>query len=688
MRPDSIGLFWQDIPTKGDKNAITRVMPDIPETGWRAPKEFPRLDGAPWLSVDTEGYDPHLTTHGPGWARKDGHIIGLSVAAPGKAWYFPFRHEVRPEENLDPVHVIAWARDTFKAHGKRPVMGANLMYDVGWLQEEGIYIEGTCYDVQFAEALLEEAALTNLDNLTKKYIDGPGVSDPGLFVRHKGHGKSTEILYQWLADYYGGPPTEKQKKNFYRCPPSLIGPYAEGDADYPARILPLQWERLHREGLVDIFEMESRLIPLLVAMRRVGVTIDIPRAERVSEELGLHVKGLEKQLDEMVGAPTNTAANESLQKAFQRLGIPIPIEASTGKPSFTKDTLTAVEHPIGELILTIRKRAKVKSTFIDAYLLEKHVNGKIHCSIHPLRGDAGGTRAGRFSMSNPNGQNIPSRDEELAPMVRGCFIPDPGHKRWRRYDYDQVEYRELANFAVGPGSDTLRQQYITHPETDYHVNTQALVTRFTGLEIPRKPIKNLNFGMTFGMGRAKMITSLTTELKKMGGKFTLNGDELYNAYHEACPWTRETLDHYSQQALSIGFVRTILGRRSRFDLWEPDARRSKDEERLPALPYAQALARYGKIKRAYSHKALNRVLQGSAADTLKMAMLKMWDSGVFNYTGVPRLTIHDELDFSDPLENENDEAWDFIKRTMETSIPHRIPIVASLDLGINWGACT
>jgi DNA polymerase I-like protein with 3'-5' exonuclease and polymerase domains len=288
-------------------------------------------------------------------------------------------------------------------------------------------------------------------------------------------------------------------------------------------------------------------------------------------------------------------------------------------------------------------------------------------------------------MSIPNGQNIPGRDEELAPLVRGCFIPDVGHKQWRRYDYDQIEYRELAHFAVGPGSDALRAQYNADPNTDYHVNTQTLVTRFTGLEIPRKPIKNFNFGMTFGMGREKMVRTTTMELHKLGGAFRLDGDELYNAYHEACPFTRATLEHYSKQALNFGFISTILGRRSRFDLWEPDVRTRGEDERKPALTYAKALAFYGKIKRAYAHKALNRLLQGSAADMMKKAMVLLWESGVLHHVGVPRLTVHDELDFSD--KGGDEEAWRYVRNVLETAIPHRIPIKASLEIGPDWGHC-
>jgi DNA polymerase I-like protein with 3'-5' exonuclease and polymerase domains len=400
---------------------------------------------------------------------------------------------------------------------------------------------------------------------------------------------------------------------------------------------------------------------------------------------------LKLRMRDLVGFDVNVDANESMQRAFRAVNLPMPLNPKKGTPSFAKDLLSAVEHPFVDLVEEFKKRKKCRDTFIVEYLLNKHVNGKIHCSLHPLRGDEGGTRSGRFSMSMPNGQNIPSRDEELAPIVRGCFIPYPGHPLWRRYDYDQIEYRMLAHYAVGQGSDELRAQYIRDPKTDYHVNTQSLVTRYTGLEIPRKPIKNFNFGMTFGMGKEKMVRSTAAELRKMGGTFKLNGEELYNAYHEAVPFTKATLDHYSREAMQIGYISTILGRRSRFELWEPDVRNRSGEDRKPALPYAQAVRLYGRIKRAYSHKALNRLLQGSGTgDTIKMAMLKLWDSGVLDEklggVGVPGLTVHDELDWSDSGEPKV-EAWRFVRHTLETAITFRIPIRASLEIGPDWGHC-
>jgi DNA polymerase I-like protein with 3'-5' exonuclease and polymerase domains len=301
----------------------------------------------------------------------------------------------------------------------------------------------------------------------------------------------------------------------------------------------------------------------------------------------------------------------------------------------------------------------------------------VYGQFHLLRGDEGGTRSGRFSSSTPNLQNLPSRDDELAPLVRGLFIPDDGHKQWRKYDYSQIEYRFLIHFAVNglhdDSADEVRRIFNANPQTDYHDMTRDLVHRQTGQLLDRKPIKNINFGLIYGMGVDKLAGGLGLSVKE--------GKELFAAYHKGAPFAKATMDACSKEAMDFGTITTILGRKSRFDLWEPDSW-GHDRENL-ALPYEQAILRYGKIRRAYTHKALNRRLQGSAADLMKVAMLQCWEEGIFDETGVPRLTVHDELDFSDP--GGKDEAFRAMRHVLETAIPLRIPVKADCDIGPNWG---
>lgn len=663
MRADDVGFFWEDLPVATKRGEVQRPMPPIPETGWRAPSEFPRLDSALSLAIDTETYDPNLLERGPGWARGDGHIVGVSLAVPdGMAWYFPVRHTVRPETNMNPDTVFAWLRDTLKS--SIPKIGANLLYDIGWLSEEGVAVCGPLYDVQFAEALLAEGTSVAVEDLAGKYLSS---------------GKETDLVYQWCSDFYGGNATPAQRKNLWRAPPSLVGPYAMADARLPLQILAKQWSALEREGLLDLFAMENGLIPLLVAMRRAGVSIDLKKAEQLRDALRQRSAAEGKRLQDIVGFEVNVNASDSLAKAFDTIGLPYG-KTATGKPSFTKEFLEGVDHPVAEAIRSVRKLDKLRGTFVESYILNSHINGKVYGQFHPLRGTEGGTRSGRFASSTPNLQNLPSRDEELAPLVRGVFVPDAGHERWIKIDYSQIEYRFMIHFAVGLGAEAARQRFNAEPDTDYHEWTLDLVAPVAGWDIStkearklrRKPIKNINFGLIYGMGVDKLSRSL--------GLSMAAGKELFAAYHKGVPFAKPTMDLAMLEAADTGVVTTILGRKSRFDLFEP-TRWGKD---TVALPYEKAIVAYGDLRRAYTHKALNRRLQGSAADLMKMAMWKCWTTGVFARTGVPRLTVHDELDFSDP--GGCTDAFEEMKHIMENCLPLSIPIRADADAGPDWGA--
>lgn len=668
MRSDSLGFFWEDKLAEGPRNRRARPMPPIPQTGWRPPTHFPNLAAASVISIDCETKDPELEDHGPGWARNRGHIVGVSIGAnSGGRWYFPMRHEVETELNIDPELVLRWLRDVL-GNPNQPKVGANLIYDIGWLQQEGVYVKGELVDVQYAEALLNEQATVALEDLAQRYL---------------GEGKTTSLLYRWCADFYGGAPTSRQRKNIYRSPPSLVGPYAEGDADLPLRIIPRQYPLLHEQGLVDLFRMECALIPLLVKMRFAGVRIDPARAEGLRADLETREKELQQRLKVMTGVDVNTNASESLARAFDRAGIPYPkTKGKKPKPSFTKPFLKTVDHPLARTILEIRLYAKMRRTFVEGYLLGAHVNGMVYGQFHPLRGDENGTRSGRFASSDPNLQNLPIRDEEWGPKIRGIFVPDEGHAAWRKYDYSQIEYRFLVHFAEGPGAEEARALYLNDPNTDYHEMTLDLVSPVAGWDVStkeqrklrRRPIKNINFGLIYGMGVDKLSADLGLSVKE--------GKALFAAYHKAVPYAKKLMDECSQDARDTGVITTILGRRSRFDLWEPEGWGGASADTI-ALPLNEAILKWGNIRRAYTHKALNRRLQGSAADLMKVALLKCWESGIFDEVGVPRLLVHDETDHSDP--GGKDEAFREMQHILETAIPLRIPVKADYEIGPDWG---
>ncbi len=660
-RDDSIGLFWEDLPAERGKNRIAAVMPDIPDTGWTPPLTLPNLSNSSVIALDVETWDPDLDEMGPGWARGSGHLVGISLGDDkGGRWYFPIRHEIEPEMNWDAEVVLLWLKQTL-CNPKQPKVGANIIYDIGWLWHEGIHVQGPLFDVQYAEALLDEAAPVALEVLGQKYLD---------------EGKESNLLYQWCSDYYSGPVTGKQRKNIYRAPPRLVGPYAESDADLPLRIIAKQWPLLQKEGLMDIFIMECELIYLYLEMRFEGVSVNVPYAEELSVQLETREGEFQSELDRLAGFGVNTNSGDHLAKVFNQEGLSYNYTKPSksfprGKPSFTKDFIATVNHPVGALIREIKTHQKLRSTFVESYILNSHVNGKVYGQFHPLRGESYGTRSGRYSSSNPNLQNIPSRDEILAPMIRGLFIPDPHHVAWRKYDYSQIEYRFMVHFAVGRAGDRARAMFNANPDLDYHDFAQKLILDETGMHIERKPIKNINFGLIYGMG--------ADTFSKQLGMSKKDTKALIKTYFSAVDFAKPTMDAAMEEAQNTGVISTILGRKSRFDLWEPAGWNKKGYP----LPIEKAILKYGNIKRAETHKALNRKLQGSAADQIKMGMWKCYKEGIYDDIGVPRLTVHDEMNHSDP--GGKNEGFREMRHIFETAIPLSIPVKFDFEYGSNWG---
>ena len=636
-------------------------MPPIPETGWRPPTEFPNLSAAKVIGLDTETKDPHLTTAGPGWGRNDGHIIGISLSVEdGTSWYFPMRHEVQPELNMDPEQVLAFARHTLRTNV--PKVGANLIYDVGWLAAEKVPVGGKLYDVQFAEALLNS--------------ETPDVSLDSLAHRYLGMGKTTSILYDWLSQWLGGAANDRQRANLYRSPITLAGPYAEADAALPIAILAQQWPAMAARGVLDLFDLECRLIPLLVKMRLKGAPVNLARAEQVYYELGNDADEVAGKMSALVGRQVNPAARESLMSAFNHMGIPLPTETDKRtkekKVSFAADLLETIDHPLPALIVEHRQILKVRNTFIKSYILDKHVNGRIHCSFNPLKNDKSGARSGRFSSSDPNLQNIPTRTE-LGQRVRECFESTLG-ARWRKYDYSQIEYRLLAHHAVGQGSDELRATYAADPDIDYHNIVQKLIRDIAAIELERGKVKTINFGLIYGMSQPELARRL--HLDKAAGT------NLFASYHRAAPFAKATMDAAADEAHTFGHVTTLLGRKSDFTQWG-----SRNEYGVAGMPYGEAVLAYGpsQVQRLFTHKALNRKLQGGAADIMKKAMVDAYEAGLFDdaYCGIPILTVHDELDFED-FGDLDAPCWAELARIAENCVATNVPIRIDSKSGRNW----
>lgn len=649
-RRNTMGFFWEDAPIERSRGRVerSRPTPAIPDNGWRPPKEFPRLDSTELLGIDIETKDPDLQTKGPG-VRRGSHIVGLSVATIDRAWYFPMRHEIQTEMNLDPDKVLQWARREL-TRPTQPKVGTNILYDADFLLHEGIDIGKNLHDIQVAEALIDENRFTySLEALAQDYLD---------------EGKVTFELETWAELAFGK--ARDFRENIYRCPPSLVGPYAEGDAILPLRILQAQRKRLDLEEVSDLYEVERGLIHSLLHMRRRGVAVNLERATEVESLLETNIARDLLALKDMVGFEINVNAGDSLAKAFDKLGLLYGLTAKTKKPSFTKEFLEHHSHPVAKQIMHIRRWQKFLGTFIRGYIYDLHVNNRIHCLFNQTRNDDYGTVSGRFSSSNPNLQNIPARDEEWAPIIRSIFIPDDG-EIWGRYDWSQIEFRFLTHYGVGVGAEKAREMYRKDPKTDFHQMVSDLTS------VRRKDAKNINFALVYGQGKESTAQQLGIPLSE--------AEPIFDQYHSRLPFVRKTYEHYSKLASRDGFIRTILGRKRRFNMWQPM------DEFLFALPYGRAKNEWPnqRLRRAGTHKGLNAELQGSAADIMKLAMWMMAGSGAFDILGYPLLIVHDEFDFSIPPGKAAREALAEVTNIMENCIKLSIPIMVDYSEGKDWG---
>ena len=629
------------------------ALPPVPDTGWKPPGTFPRLDSAKIICIDVETHDPLLTTHGPGSIRRDGHIVGISVGTEdGARFYFPMRHEVGGG-NMDAEQVLRWARNELSRPGQTKV-GANLLYDCEWLASEGVDVTGPFYDVQYAEPLLDENARSySLEALSQKYL---------------GEGKNSNAMYEWCAQAYGGKPGRNQAANIYRAPAALVGPYAMGDVDLPLHIREAQLPLLKADGLLDLLDLEHAQLAPLLAMRRRGVRVDVAAAERLDAELERRVALFREE------HRVNIWAAADIARRCDALGIVYPRTAKTGVPSFTSEWFAAnQQHPFAAALAKARTADKARGTFVRGYVLDAHVNGRVHAQFHPLRKGSDtdgmrGTVSGRYSSNSPNLQNIPARDPELGPLIRGLFLPEEGED-WVRFDWSQIEFRLLVHYGGKSASEALRM-YRNDPTTDFH----AMVSALTGID--RKPAKNLSFGLIYGLGKEKMAAAL--------GRSREATDALFEQYHALLPFAKGAYSKAEQVASQRGYITTLLGRRRRFNLWEPRAYGEQDGQ---ALPREAAAAKWGVgIRRAYTHKALNALLQGSAADIMKKALAQYWASAGRNALGAPLAIVHDEFAFSAPRTSEARRALAEVHHIMENCVTLRVPLRAEREEGPNWGA--
>lgn len=606
---------------------------------------WPSLDGVTAFAADTE------TT---GLKQEDRAVSASFAFQDLPSLWFAWGHETGNNCGIHEFKI--WAeRELAKVPLK---IWHNAQFDYRMLYAAGVDLPLTgIEDTGIIAPLLDERVPSfGLDSLSRMYLR-EGKHDDGP-------------LNEWCAAHFKGRAAMKnQVRNYHRAPGYRVAPYGVKDAELTFRLYHAMRPKIDEvtkdepNSLARVYDVETRLIPIMIMMNRVGFRASVEKANTLSDDIIAMVEDKQKEWA-LVAPGVNVNSSPQLGKFLMDQGLSLPMTA-TGKPSCTADVLKGLQHHLASLALDIRKLDKFKDTFVRNYIL-RNVNeqGLIHGQFHQLkkedqRGASTGTVSGRFSSSGGlNLQNLPSTDpdnahtlkHQLSERVRGCFVPYYDGGRILSVDYSQIEFRIIAHYAGGK----LRQEYNDDPTVDFH----KMVAKITGID--RKPAKNINFGLAYGMGIRLMAERLGVSFEVAQG--------MLNVYHGKMPEVKMIYNAAMRKASRRGYIRTLLDRRRRF---------FEDPER-----------RYGPY--AHTHKALNALAQGGGADIMKLAMVMMCEEGLIDWKErVLHATVHDEIVATTP--EGDDEIVAAIKDCMERTgvvLGLTVPIIAEAKVGPSWGTAT
>ena len=560
----------------------------------------------------------------------DAEIVGVSFATePGKAAYVPLRHDYPgAPDQLDRDAILGalkpWLEDPA---GKK--LGHHLKYDTHVLRNHGIELRGMAFDTMLESYVLDSTASRHdMDSLAGHYL--------GI--------KTTK--YEDVAG------KGAKQIGFSQVPLEQAGPYAAEDADVTLRLHQHLWPRLEEsEALRKVYlEIEQPLVAVLEKMEYLGVLIDSRMLAQQSRELATQMAELEKQAHEEAGGPFNLGSPKQLQEIlFDQLGLPVIRKTPKGQPSTAEDVLAELSpsYKLPRLILEHRSLSKLKSTYTDK--LPGQINaktGRVHTSYHQAV-----AATGRLSSSDPNLQNIPIRTPE-GRRIRQAFVAPPGQVLVAA-DYSQIELRIMAHLS---GDEGLLEAFAA--DLDIHRATAAEVfaEELTAVsDEQRRAAKAINFGLMYGMSAFGLARQLGIERGA--------AQEYVDLYFERYPGVKAYMDGTRKQAREQGYVETVFGRR--LYLPEINARNSQ--------------------RRQYAERsAINAPMQGTAADIIKRAMIKV-DAWLTDEKIPARLVmqVHDELVLEVAAEDAETLATE-IARLMSSAASLKVPLKVDTGYGKNW----
>ena len=656
------------------------------------------IESGETVAIDLETYDPQLKTHGSGAIIGKGKVCGIALAFKDEKMYIPIRHRYS-HQNLDPK--ITWKRLNkilFQRDDVKKVFH-NAMYDVCWIRKEsGLMPKGPIYDTMVAASIIDENRTGKkrytLDSLSRDYLG--------------------ETKYKNDLEEISN--VDDPMSNMHKLSWDQGREYAEQDVSLTIKLWnvikkeikkPISTGTKNVKTLESIFDLETRLFPCLVEMRFRGVRIDEKRTKTFGKELEDERNKILDQIKKETGVEILLWSADSFEPLLKQQNITdYKVTPKTGRPSITKLYLESHTNKYLKLIAKARQLDKLHNTFVTSIL--KYSNkGRIHADINQIRSDQGGTVTGRFSMSNPNLQQIPARTEQ-GSKIRELFLPEENCK-WASFDYSQQEPRLVVHYALKlkdqdiSGAMDMAERYNKEPDTDFHDMVADMAS------ITRKQAKTINLGLFYGMGKNKLARSLELE--------TEEAKDLFDQYHKRVPFVRQLANSLQKYAEENKQIYTLEDRFCRFNKWEPRdkywnaeegrfvVQKYKDdengvkqimEEAVPILDGIDEAKDYYKANRsleqhkqdpfaenfesfcqpAFTYKALNRLIQGSAADMTKKAVVLLFEEGI-----VPHIQIHDELCFS----IESEEQAEKIKTIMENAIKLEVPNKVDYESGPNWG---
>ena len=618
------------------------------QTEWFPPDDFPDLSKYDEIAIDLETKDPDLKTKGSSSMRGQGDVVGIAIAVRDWSGYYPIAHESGP--NMERKKVLGWFQDVLKT--KADKVFHNAIYDMCWIHRLGLTVHGTVVDTMVMTSLVDENRFRYDLNSVAQHYTGMGKNESAL----------QEAAKDWGVD---------PKAEMYKLPAMYVGEYAERDAEVTLAL----WQELKKEiehqDLQSIVEVEQKVFPCILDMKIKGVRVSESQVDQLDHQLKLSYDKYIKRIHDDTGMYPEVWAAKSIELVCNKLGIDdFDRTEKTQKPSFTKNYLKNHKHPVLRAIASARELDKLKNTFLES--IKNYVyNGRIHADIHQLKGDFGGTITGRLSYSNPNLQQLPNYSN-IGKGIRSIFMPEEGH-RWGCFDYSQQEPRLVVHYALATlgttGVQSIADKYDEAGKNpnDFDIQKAAdfhsMVAEIANID--RGQAKTINLGLFYGMGKAKLQAQLgvTDQVAK----------DLLQTYHSKVPFVKQLIHHTMDRAQQRGWIRTILGRKCRFNMWEPATFGMHKPQ-----TFEDASMEHGSrnIKRAFTYKALNKLIQGSAADMTKQAMINLREAGI-----TPMIQLHDELNVS----YENEQGADKIKEIMEQAVPLKVPNKVDFEDGECWG---